>query len=428
MKKSSIGKSGLVVFISSALASVFMYLFYLYMGKTLGPERYSVLGVLLSIFFIFTVTTNVISIILVRYVTYFEAKNQYGKIKSIFQTSLKVVFYAGVLFFVILLIFSRQIASLLKIQAILPIILLGLLIWSFSLMIVFFSILNGLQKFGSLGAGKVGEALITLFLGIALVLLGFGVNGAMLALLLGVIFSIPIALFSLKFLSNVKITEIGKTDIKKYILLASSGYFAIAVILNAGLILVKLYFNELEAGYFAAASVLGSIPFFISSSMTAVLFPKISELYSNGKDTLFILRKGLFYTGVPCFIIILIYFLFPDFISHLLFGGEYKISSYIGLYALAMSLLAISSIIVIYNLALKRRKIAYLLTPFAIFQILLIMIFHSTLMQVIVVMLILNAMLLTALCYMFREELMNTLKLRKSYLSYPIRIPFRYRK
>jgi len=95
MKTSGIGKNSIILFISSAIASIFTYLFYLFMGRLLGPENYSVLGVMLSIFFVFSVTANVISIIIVKYVAYFEAKNQHEKVKTLFQVSLKVVFYGG---------------------------------------------------------------------------------------------------------------------------------------------------------------------------------------------------------------------------------------------------------------------------------------------------------------------------------------------
>lgn len=425
MKRQGIGKNSIILFISSAIASIFTYLFYLFMGKLLGPENYSVLGVLLSIFFIFSVTANVISIIIVKYVAYFEAKNQHEKVKSLFQDSLKVVFYGGMLFFLVLLAFSGRIAASLRMPTTVPIILLGLVIWSFSLMTVFFSVINGMQRFISFGAGKIVEAATVFVLGLLFVSAGLGVNGALIALLAGIVLSIPFAGFQLNFLSKVKSAPLGKTDVKEYMILSAICYFAIAVMLNSGLVLAKLYFNDLESGYFVAASLMASIPFFISNSMASAIFPKVSELYSNGKDTLFILKDGLIFTTLPCFIITLAYFLFPGRISHLLFSSEYKISAYIGIYALAMSLLALSGIIVIYNLALKRWRLVYMLIPFTLLQIMLIILFHSTLMQVVLAILISNIALFAALLYMFREELREAMKSRSGYLGYPMRIPFK---
>ena len=68
-----------------------------------------------------------------------------------------------------------------------------------------------------------------------------------------------------------------------------------------------------------------------------------------------------------------------------------------------------------------------MLIPFALFQILLITFFHSTLTQVILAILISNIALLSALLYMFREELREAMKSRSGYLGYPMRLPFRYK-
>jgi O-antigen/teichoic acid export membrane protein len=72
----------------------------------------------------------------------------------------------------------------------------------------------------------------------------------------------------------------------------------------------------------------------------------------------------------------------PDFIVMLFFGSGYAESAGIlGLLAISMSFLAISNVISFYNMSVNRMGFMYILIAFAVAEIPLLFLFHSTLAE-----------------------------------------------
>ena len=66
--------------ISMTILNVAGYLFHFYMGRTLGPSAYGVLGVLLSLVYIIIVPLTVIQTTITKFVSNLKSNNEYGKI------------------------------------------------------------------------------------------------------------------------------------------------------------------------------------------------------------------------------------------------------------------------------------------------------------------------------------------------------------
>ena len=419
----------LTVFTLSSIANLFTIGFYFVMSRKLGPEEYSVFGVLLAMFQIVSVTASVISIVIIKFITHFKAKSQYDKISTLLNISMKYLFIIGFLVFGLLTIFSNKIIMVFHLKSISPIILLGLFMWSFLFITSLLSVINGLQKYTTLGLNRIFDALVTLILGIILVyLFGFGVNGAILAMFTGIVLTVPFCLWSVKNIIMIKKTPLRKIGLMEYILLAVLTSSCIGVLLNIDVMMVKYFFDSKQSGFYAATSLVGSIVFFISGALNTIIFPKVSELHSNGEDTSEYLRFGLFWTLIGCAAIVLSFFIFSEFIVRLAVGNQYDISSYIGIYSLAMSLLALTNIIVVYNLALKKWNILYVLIPALFIEILMINFFHQTLLQIIIIVLIFQASLLLALTLLCIDQIKDMLYLKKGYKKYPSSISFKLQK
>jgi len=419
----------ITVFILSSIAHLFTVGFYFVMSRKLGPAGYSVFAVLLAIFQIASVTASVVSIIIIKFIAYFKAKSQYDKISMLLNLSMKYLFATGFIIFVLLSIFSQDISNFFNLGSRLSVVLLGIFIWSFLFITSLLSALNGLQKYITLGLNRIFEAIATLIVGILLVyLFKFGVNGAMLAMLLGVIATIPFCLGSLKNIIMIKKAPLGSIGLLEYITFAALASSLIGILLNIDVMMVKYFFDSKQSGFYAATSLVGSIVFFISGALNTIIFPKVSELYSNGEDTSEYLRFGLFWTALGCSIVILSFFIFQEFIVNIAVGDQYNIASYIGIYSIAMSLLALTNIIVVYNLAIKKWNILYVLAPALFTEISLIALFHNTILQVILIVLIFNILLLLALIIFYRDQIRDMLYIKKGYKKYPSSLSFKLQK
>ena len=252
-------RDSLIVFITSIIIGLLYYFFGTYMGRKLGPADYGIFGVLFSIFLIFTNSASAINMLTIRLTSYFKAKNKYDKINTTFRTFLRIFFLSGLILFILIIIFSKPIIFLLKIPSIIPIIILGLLIWAYIILTSIQGILNGMQRFISLGFLRFLFSFFILIFGFILVNLGLKVNGALLALFLGTLIVIPIGILKLKNILKNKKSKIMYKEIKSFIIPTITASIILSIILNIDVVLVKFFFNNIQAGFYAAASLTGKV-------------------------------------------------------------------------------------------------------------------------------------------------------------------------
>lgn len=273
------------------------------------------------------------------------------------------------------------------------------------LAIVMNGVLRGLQKFYWIGVSNIITSFSKLVFGILLVTLGFGVGGALNSLNIAFVFAILIPLIPTWFIFKYKKGSINHIDLFKYSVPVLLAAISLILITNFDLILVKHYFSSLEAGFYTAASMLAKIIWFISIALVTVMFPKIADLHAKKKDSSILLKNSLLYTFLISFSVVLVYFVAPTFVSKLLYGPEYEISNLIGLFALALGFFALNNVLVYYNLAVKRTRFVIFLMLVLLLEIVSIVLFHNTLIEVVKVVLISNFVLLAYLMFYTRKEL-----------------------
>src|SRR3989344_7381400 len=196
----------------------------------------------------------------------------------------------GIFFMIIFLLISPLIAKFLKIDDVKPVMLLAPFFFFALLLHVTRGGLQGLQDFKKLGINIVSEGIIKLIVGIILLYLGFRVNGAIFAFVIG--YTIPFFIF-LYFMRNYfkeKKEQFHTKAIYSYsfpvllILISLTAFYTLDVLL------VKHFFNDIDAGYYAALALLGKVILFGSISVPMVMFPKASESYvkkEGNKDLLY---------------------------------------------------------------------------------------------------------------------------------------------
>lgn len=384
MDKDNILKHGFILFLGNAISSFLAYLYHFYAGRALGPADYGILGSLISIAYIIMVFSGAIQTTIAKFSSKYSVEKNYKGLNRLLFVSLKKLFVPSLVCFIVFAVLSPAIAWFLHIESAVLVVITGILFLFAFLSPVPLGMLQGLEDYKAMSALAVAGAFLKLLFVIALVSFGLGVFGAASSFILSNALIFFVSFIPLKFLfdkkSGIKI-ETGKMF--SYSLQVFLISLCLMVMMNIDVILVKHFFSSEQAGYYTAASMFGKEIFFVSSAIALALFPKASKLDALKKKHFHLLKKSLLYTlGVGAFSTI-IYFLMPDFIMSLFYGANYlPASGLLGLFGIAMSFFSLSYVLAFYKMSVNQTKFYPFLIFFAVLEVALIYLFHSSLAQV----------------------------------------------
>jgi O-antigen/teichoic acid export membrane protein len=397
----------------SILSVAFLVLFHLLMARYLGPQEYSVLGTFSSILLTVILMSSSIYLIITRFITYHHTRYQYEQINYLVRKSLKYFFASGLLLFLAIFIFAGPIASFFNIDHLGPVVMLGFAVWLQLLVPIYEGAFKGLDKLHILGRMRAVEAgsrwIIALIL--AYLLTAFDASAAtkvtamVFALGLGTFVALSYTYVHIRHLQRLESVEPNMQEIWDYAKPVVLITATMALLLNLDIILVKHFFPPEEAGVYAAASFLAKIPFMISWVFSSVIFPRVTKLHIDGRPSGHLLRFSLKWMSIIVIISTFISLFFAKTLLGGIFGPAYQIGNYLGLYAFSMGLLAIVNVLTIYQLALKKFTLSRILPWFFIAELCLLLLFHATLFQVVVITVFVTALLAATTLYVLRDEL-----------------------
>lgn len=404
-------RDNFILFVSNFVLGVFGYLYQFYLGRALGPEQYGIIGALFAIAYIEGVSFNTILATTTKFTANLKARNEISRINYLFFSLLKYALFLGIAIFLIFLIFSKSISYFLNIRDIMPIILVGLFFIIAVLIPINRGILQGLQHFKALGANFILEGITKVIFVVLLVQLGFGVNGAMIALILSYLIPFVVSYFQVKGLIGDKKEKISLGPLIKYSIPVLFSLFSLTFMFTVDVILVKHLLDPVKAGHYSALSLLGKVIFFASTSIALVMFAKVSDYHESKKPTLPLFYKSLLLVLAIAVPVTLFYYLFPYFTISFLFGKEYyDIANVVGLFAMFMTVFSLLWVTLLYNLSINRGWLVYIILLFDVSELALIYIYHSTLLQVVTVLLVLALVLffiLLAITVLIKNEALN---------------------
>lgn len=205
---------------------------------------------------------------------------------------------------------------------------------------------------------------------------------------IGILISIIVGLIPFqKKITQAKIaveTPIETKPIMLFFLITAFYECTLIIINNSDIFLVKHFFDNYSSGLYASLALIGRVVYFVAWMFVMLLLPKVLLLKKEGKATQGILFKYVFYVIILSVVIVGTTFLFPELMVKILFGAEYlSIANLLWKYALATSVFAISNIFAYYFLSIQK----YIPVGFSAFfggvQIVLILLYHSSLNQVV---------------------------------------------
>ena len=326
-----------------------------------------------------------------RFISKLKAEDDYGNIGFLLSGMTKRMAVLGVLAFFIVVLASGSIADFLKIETNAPVIIVGATLLFSLLLPVGLGALQGLQRFVQLAVNGVLNASLKLLFGVILVSVGFGVSGALGAVVIAIAFALIATLVPVMPLFKQKSSHFDFLGLYKYSFPAMVAMLCFTVPANVDVIIVKHFFAAHDAGLYTATSVLGKIIIFLPGAISMVMFPKVSDTHTRNKETIGLLNRCLIYTGGVAGVVATGCFFFPASVAGIVFGAEYMgTAPLIRLYGIAMFFFSLTVVLMRYNLAVHRLNYVYIFSFFTVLFIGLLSVFHRTMMEMITILVVIE--------------------------------------
>src|SRR3954463_69743 len=267
---------------------------------------------------------------------------------------------------------------------------------------------QGVHAFRALALNFMLEGLVRLGGAYLLILLGLGVQGAVLASVIAVIASYFLAEPTPRFQLHARRMPMPFGEGVQAIVF----FCGQVVINNFDIVLVKHFFASNEAGIYAAVSLVGRLVNMCAWSVVNTMFPVSAAARSSDREARPVLFMSLSLVLAILSVLILGLWAIPSFVWRTLFGSHFELEHIGGLaallilYAVTTGIYSLSSVMITYEMSRKIANTSWVQLAFSGAFILGICVFHSTLRQVILVQLILMVILFVAVALpLLRREI-----------------------
>lgn len=362
------------------------YIYQIIMGRMLTPADFALFSAILALAAFFSAPLNAIFILLSRHVTVLGTLARENFLQGLYWRSHKYLILGGTIFLLLAGFCTTLLQNYLKSPDWVP-------IWLFFLILAFNGFLQtnnaffqGLQRFTLLGGTGVATVFIKILLSTMLIVLGFGINGAIGGVFLSIIVMWLYGMQHIKTVCSEK-TGTNQLPIEPFprntifpVFIANIAFIAMT---QLDIVLVNHYFTAEEAGKYAAASVLGKAVLYLPGGLVHALFPMVAESHAKQKATNHFLLQAISITTITSGSLVLLYWLIGEWLIDFLYGPSYHgAGELLRLYGFAILPMAFIMVAEFFLIAKGRTLFAWLFLPTAPIQIIAIHLWHTELWMV----------------------------------------------
>jgi O-antigen/teichoic acid export membrane protein len=391
------------------LASALSYVFSIIMTRMLGQAgAFSNFNSLISLFLILSVSSSSLQTFFTKMVAEFEATGEREKIRPLVHTFSRWLLWTGACVVLASVVVAYPLAHLLKLNSPLSVTIVGTYLAVTLYLMLPYGLIQGKQRFIGLGVAAISGAALRILIGVVLVAAGLGVLGALGAGTLAALCVVAAIVYYYRdyFLGEAApVADFHPAAALRPLVPVVVSVFLIVFMTQIDVVLIKALKGAVEADIYSYGALAGKAALFFPAGIYMVMFPKVSELRARGKSTRGILGKSLAACVALEAAIVGFYAFFPGFTSTFFAGRHGKAVAgltgvmgvpFVVLFGFVMALFAIVNLLVYYHLALNRRAFVGLLAAGAVAEVAGIAMFHRTLPDVLLVMLIVGSVLLAA--------------------------------
>jgi O-antigen/teichoic acid export membrane protein len=383
VQRNRLVRQNLVLFIGGLVAGIGGFVYHAIAGRVLGPSVYGEVAFLIAVYAVGTGPALIIIAVLARYTAMLSARGDPG-VRSLLTRTSRLIAIPCLLLILVVTLFARPIAGFEHLGSALPILILAFsiaLIWQVAIPR---GILQGLQRFTSLSLNLSLELIIRTTFVFLLLKAGYAVSGAMLSVFIGLAVVFCLGLYSLRDHLRGSPTRVRLRAMAGFSLTAAAGIIGVQILYNQDVILAEHYLNSHDGGIYGGLNKIGTILFFLTLSVSQVLFPRVVDAVAKEQHPGRIL---LYSAGILTALgsgALLVFAAVPGLVVAILFGPSFQDAVPfvfpVGLIGLA---LALDNLLVQFFMAVHDRAFIPILALGVVVEATLIFLFHARVGQVV---------------------------------------------
>jgi len=276
-----------LVIIGAGIGNAFSYAFHFVLSRKLGPSAYGTLVTLMSIAVMVTVVGNSLGTVAMQETAKLWATHLETAIGPFIRRALRFALVIAVVIALGLTITSVALAAYLHVQQPLLWMLLGTYVAVLILAAFARGAAQGAHRFAIFAASFIGEGAVKVALAVWLVMLGFGVAGAMGGLIASGVAVLAVALPATISGGAARAWQRGEQlKLGRSALLVLAVTAAVNALLYIDMLFAKHHFSADTAGYFGAAGTIARTIPYAASFIALILMPKAAAALHVSRHSL----------------------------------------------------------------------------------------------------------------------------------------------
>jgi O-antigen/teichoic acid export membrane protein len=401
-------RQNLILFTGGLVAGIGGFVYHAIAGRILGPDIYGEVATLIAVYAVGTGPALILIAVLARYTAMLNARGDPG-VRSLLVRTVRLIAIPCLLLILVTTLFARPIALFEHVGSTIPILILGFaiaLVWQVAIPR---GILQGLQRFTSLSLNLSLELVVRTTVVFILLRAGYAVSGAMAAVFAGLAFVFFLGLWSLRDHFRGVGRRVHLRVMAGFSLTAAAGIIGVQILYNQDVILAEHFLNHHDGGIYGGLNKIGTILFFLTLSVSQVLFPRVVEAVATEQHPgrILLSSAGILTALGAC--ALLVFAAAPNLVVGVLFGPSFRdaipLVFPVGVIGLALSL---DNLLVQFFMAVHDRVFVPILALGVVAEGTLIFLFHAHVGEVVLdvlVALVGLLVLLSVRCYVLLPRL-----------------------
>ena len=397
-----------ILFTGGLVAGIGGFVFHAIAGRILGPAVYGQVAFLIALYAVGTAPALILVVVLARYTATLAARGDAG-MRSLLTRTVRLIAIPCLLAVLVTTLMAHPVAQFEHLRSTIPILILGFsiaLIWQVAIPR---GILQGLQRFTALSLNLSLELIVRTVFVYVLLVAGYAVSGAMAAVFIGLAFAFFLGLFTLRGHFRGTGSRVRLRVMAGFSVTAAAGIIGVQILYNQDVILAEHYLNSHDGGIYGGLNKIGTILFFLTLSVSQVLFPRVVEAVAKEQHPGRILLSSAGILTALGAGALLVFAVVPGLVVGVLFGPGFRDATpyvfAVGVIGLALSL---DNLLVQFFMAVHDRVFVPILFAGVIAEGVLIYLFHARVGQVVLdvlAALLALLVLLTVRCYLLLPTL-----------------------
>ena len=370
-----------------------------YAGRALGPAEYADFAAAVALAMMCQIALGPINGTGARFTAQYFSRGERGKILALSRAVTRRVALYGLVGMAVALAVVKPLSAVLRFTSVMPLVLAYGMIYLLLLVSVPRGVLRGVQSFGHHSANIVLEAVLRLAVGAA-VLTFACVATAGLAAYVGAL--VGVLIVSRSQLRHVWAGDspapIDATAVKRFTAAMLVMMTASAGFQHLDMFFVKHYVTASEAGVYGAAFTLARAMSVLVTPFTTLMLPALTTLHEQGRPMVATFLRICGYFLLLAAGPIVLFWLWPEQITVMFYGAEFRAAGTLLLPLAAARLLGLlCHMLALAGAAANRFGFLAVYLPALAAQALALTLWHASLSMVVTVVLVVQAVTLAAM-------------------------------